>query len=247
MLQSSFIHIPGLDKEKEKMLWLNNIMSWEEYLRKDFEGIKLRKEESIKEHIISSIKAYQDNDHNYFLKQLPSNQHWRIYNENKINCCFLDIETTGLSRSKHEITMVGIYNGQESKVFINGINMDELHDEIDKYDAFITFNGKCFDMPFMKEKFPDMNLDKFHIDLRYVMRELGYSGGLKKIEKEIGICREAEIGDITGFEAVRLWHKYKAGDQASLDKLVKYNIADVENLKIMMDFAFNNLKKIYIN
>ena len=60
-------------------------MSWEEYLRKDFEGIKLRKEESIKEHIISSIKAYQDNDHNYFLKQLPSNQHWRIYNENKIN------------------------------------------------------------------------------------------------------------------------------------------------------------------
>ena len=75
------------------------------------------------------------------------------------------------------------------------------------------------------------------------MKELGYAGGLKKIEKEIGICRDDDLDGVDGFEAVRLWYKYKKGDQAALDKLVKYNIADVENLKVMMEFAFEKLKE----
>ena len=246
MLEKSFIHIPGINLKKEKILWLNNILHWNDYLKNHNKSqINIENSELIRNHIKTSIIAYQGNNITYFLKNLPNNQHWRIYNNFK--CCFLDIETTGLSRKNNEITMVGIYNGQKSKVFINGINMDKLEEELSKYDTLITFNGKCFDVPFMKEKFPNLNLNKFHIDLRYVMKELGYSGGLKKIEKDLDIYRDKEIGDITGFEAVKLWYRYQEGDKSSLGKLVKYNIADVENLKIMMDFAFKEMKKKYFS
>lgn len=106
----------------------------------------------------------------------------------------------------------------------------------------ITFNGRCFDLPFIKHKFPSVDLDKIHIDLRFLMRDLGFSGGLKNIEREIGISRDEEIGDISGSEAVRLWKKYERGDTKALDILLKYNIADIENLKVMMDFAFSKIK-----
>jgi hypothetical protein len=67
-------------------------------------------------------------------------------------------------------------------------------------------------------------------------------GGLKRIEKEVGIQRDDDLQDVDGYEAVRLWYKYKRGDENALKLLTKYNIADVENLKTLMDFAFQKLK-----
>ena len=74
------------------------------------------------------------------------------------------------------------------------------------------------------------------------MKELGYSGGLKKIEKEVGICRDDDLQDISGFDAIRLWKQYQRGDEEALKLLVKYNIADIENLKILMDFTYEKLR-----
>ena len=35
-----------------------------------------------------------------------------------------------------------------------------------------------------------------HIDLRFLLRRIGYRGGLKKIEKELGISRAHDISDL---------------------------------------------------
>lgn len=234
MLTKSFIHIPGISKEKEVMLWQSNITNWQEFLDNDtFPNLRSWVEESVDAHL--------SNNHLFFLSHLPSQEHWRTYKEFKH--CFLDIETTGLSKHHDEVTIIGLYNGKESKIFINGKNMEEFPKEIAKYQTVITFNGKCFDIPFLKAKFPNVDFNKFHIDLRYVMRNLGFSGGLKKIEKEVGICRDDDLQDISGWDAVRLWHKYKRGDDAALRLLVKYNIADIENLKTLMDFSYDKLSK----
>lgn len=241
ILQNTFIHIPGITKDTEIDIWNNDILNWQEFLSCS-NNLNLRSKDKAIKTIKNSIQAYDNKDFKFFKDLLSPNEHWRLYNECKDKCCFLDIETTGLSRERNRITLIGIYNGKESKIFINGKNLEKFEEEIKKYDMIITFNGRCFDLPFIKHKFPSVDLDKIHIDLRFLMRDLGFSGGLKNIEREIGISRDEEIGDISGSEAVRLWKKYERGDTKALDILLKYNIADIENLKVMMDFAFSKIK-----
>ena len=58
------------------------------------------------------------------------------------------------------------------------------------FDLVVTFNGTSFDLPFIRRAFPNISLPAVHIDLRFVMRRLGYRGGLKKIEKEINTVKD---------------------------------------------------------
>jgi len=236
MLKNTFLHIPSITKKKETEIWKSNIYSWHEYPNND---------SKIHSYVQDSINAYENKNIPFFLTHLPSNQHWRAYKDFK--CCFLDIETTGLSKHYNQLTVIGLYNGEESKIFINGKNLHEFPEEINKYDLIVTFNGKCFDIPFLKEKFPEINFDKFHVDLRYVMKELGYVGGLKCIEKDLNIQRDDDLEDINGYEAVRLWKQYQRGNEEALQLLIKYNLADIENLKTMMDFAFDKMKDKYFH
>lgn len=236
------MHVPGIGKDTEIEIWKKNILSWEEFLEKK-ESMKIRSKDIIDQHISKSLKAYDEKKFRFFLKNFPENFHWRAYPDLKEKCCFLDIETTGLDKQNDDITLIGLYDGKDSRIFINGKNMQDFGKEIDKYDMIVTFNGKCFDIPFIQSKFPDANLDKFHIDLRFAMRNIGYAGGLKRIEKEVGIERGDGLKDIDGLEAVRLWYRYKRGDKKALDTLVEYNKADIENLKTLMEIAFKKLKE----
>ena len=120
--------------------------------------------------------------------------------------------------------------------------MNEFKREIEKYKLIVTYNGLCFDVPFIETKFPEISFDQLHIDLRYVLKRLGFSGGLKNIEKQVGIKRGNEVQDFDGRHAIRLWKRYKRGDDKSLDLLIKYNIEDIENLKVLMDLAYDKLK-----
>jgi hypothetical protein len=71
-----------------------------------------------------------------------------------------------------------------------------------------------------------------------------YEGGLKKIEKDLGITRSNEIDGVDGFEAVRLWRKYQRGDKKALKTLISYNNADIINLEPLMERAYEKLKEI---
>jgi len=229
MLKNTFCHLVSENKEKE--LWRNNLLHWDE----------IKEDHPLHSSIFESKKALEQNNHTFFLESLPPKQHWRAYGE--FPCCFLDIETTGLSRDYNHVTVIGVYDGKESKLFVQGKNLQDFPQEMEKYGLIITFNGKCFDVPFLKAKFPEVNFDKLHVDLRYVLRELGYSGGLKRIERELGVNRDEELQEVDGWEAVRLWHKYKRGDEEALRLLLKYNQADIENLKFLMDFAYEKMKE----
>ena len=246
MLKRSFIHIPGINEEIEKQIWQSNVHSWTNFLENHASvSLSSTKKEQITSYIHQSLQAYDNQEHSFFFDNMPPKQQWRLYGHFK--CCFLDIETTGLSKYNDDLTVIGLYNGRESKIFINGKNLDQFAEEIKKYDLIVTFNGKCFDVPFLKAKFPRLDLDKPHLDLRYLMKDIGYVGGLKRIEREVGICRDDDLQDISGFDAVRLWYKYKKGDEEALKLLVKYNIADIENLKTLMEFAYDKLKQKCLN
>jgi uncharacterized protein YprB with RNaseH-like and TPR domain len=77
------------------------------------------------------------------------------------------------------------------------------------------------------------------VDLRFVLASLEIKGGLKKIEEKFGLEREDDLKGLNGYDAVLLWRKYKKdNDEAALDKLVRYNAADIENLKFLLNYAY---------
>jgi uncharacterized protein YprB with RNaseH-like and TPR domain len=86
-------------------------------------------------------------------------------------------------------------------------------------------------------------LPSVHIDLRFLLKNLGLTGGLKRIEKEVGLVREDEIDGLNGYEAVMLWKDYQWGDKAALEKLIRYNTADIVNLEPLMEMAFTQMRK----
>ena len=116
--------------------------------------------------------------------------------------------------------------------------MDDFIEEIYKYKVIVTYNGKSFDVPFLEQYF-NIQLDHAQIDLRYVLYSLGFSGGLKGCERQLGMDR-GDLSDIDGFFAVLLWEDYqRTADQQTLDTLLAYNIQDTINLENLMVIAYN--------
>jgi uncharacterized protein YprB with RNaseH-like and TPR domain len=125
---------------------------------------------------------------------------------------------------------------------VNGINLDEFEITISQYDLVITFNGTTFDLPFIRRWLPNISLPHAHIDLRFLLRKLGFRGGLKKIEKGLGIVREPEIDGMEGYDAVELWKAYQWGNHKALERLIQYNTADIVNLKPLMEMGYRQMK-----
>ena len=160
---------------------------------------------------------YQDNP-SYFSNLLPSNQSWRLFPEFRDSTVYLDIETTGLDRYFNDITTIALYDGHEIKTYVQGQNLDDFIEDIQKYKVIVTYNGKSFDIPFIEHYF-NIRLDHAQIDLRYVLYSLGLKGGLKSVERQLGMGR-GDLSDIDGFFAVLLWDEFqRTGDPKALETL----------------------------
>ncbi len=231
MLKNTYIHIPNIGANTELRIWKCGIRSWEDYLN-NHNMIKLprTKNRILFSGVEESIEQLSSGNHIYFARRIPSNLQWRAYRHFKEKTAYVDIETTGLSPQNDRITMIGIYNGKETRTYIRGIDLDEAPAELVKYKQLITFNGARFDLPFIEREFPG-TFNHIHIDLLYPLKKIGYNGGLKKIESLLGMRRSDETAGITGFDAVRLWNRYKHGNSEALETLIKYNSEDVVNLE----------------
>jgi uncharacterized protein YprB with RNaseH-like and TPR domain len=239
MLNNTYIHIPGVGKGLEKKIWAQGIQTWEEFLEmEDRICIPSSRKARICEEIRKSSEHLAAKDHCFFSQCLPSAEHWRAYPLFSDSAAFIDIETTGLSKSRNKITIVGIYDGKESKIYIRDINLDDIVEEFSKYKLLVSFNGARFDLPFIKSEFPEIEFKQLHIDLLYPLKRIGYDGGLKNIEKLLGISRGDDTRSLTGFDAVKLWKKYERGDREALDKLIKYNREDIVNLKVIIELTY---------
>lgn len=238
MLRNTYIHIPGIGSTTERRIWESGIKSWEEYLEnQDAVKIPRTKRRSLPCAVEESIEQLSEGNHLFFAYRLPAGLQWRAYRHFVERTAYVDIETTGLSAGCDKITMIGVYNGKETKTYIRGINLEEAAAELSKYKQLITFNGARFDLPFIEHEFPGF-FNHLHIDLLYPLKKIGYSGGLKKIEVKLGIDRSDETEGITGFDAVRLWNRYERGNEEALDLLVKYNREDVVNLEKIIRITY---------
>ena len=241
MLEHTFIHILGIGQKTEQDLWRNNILTWNHYLQNSEAFFSPARDAFVRQSLESSIEN-RDNIH-FFLDRLHPGDVWRIFNNFKDRAAYLDIETTGYYQGIDEITVIGIYDGYTTKTFVQGINLDKFESEITSYELIITFNGSQFDLPFIRRRFPNISLPPAHIDLRFFLRKLGYSGGLKAIEKLFGLSRDSAIDGMDGYEAVLLWREYQWGDEGALERLIKYNTADIMYLKPLMERGYQEMKR----
>lgn len=151
---------------------------------------------------------------------------------------YLDIETTGLSPNECMVTVAGIYicNGDNKKVIQlvgKDITASSLLESLDGVSKIYTYNGSRFDLPFLHGCL-GINLTQVfpHHDLMYDCWRNNLYGGLKAVERQLGI--ERHLKDVNGYEAVRLWWKYvDSFDLEALNTLLEYNKEDVVNLEAL--------------
>ena len=156
---------------------------------------------------------------------------------------YLDIETTGLSPSLCQITVIGIHfhNGNDSNLVqlvgdeITDINLMEA---LEGVNIIYTYNGKSFDLPFIRSRL-GINLAELfeHRDLMYDCWRNNLFGGFKAVERQLGI--ERQLKEVDGYQAVHLWWRYVNDyDKNALTILLEYNREDVVNLKTLKERLF---------
>ena len=239
-IENSFILAPGVGKKTELKLWKNDVTHWSEF--PDNSIVTGKRQKKVNNFLEKAKKNLEVENTHFFSNNLPNKEKWRIYKNFEPKTCFFDIETTGLDQKKNKVTTVTFHRQNETTTLVRGENLtrNNIKEEFFKSKLLVSFNGKRFDQPFLEHNY-NLDIETPHIDLMYPCKQLGLSGGLKKIEKELKIQRELE--DIDGREAVRLWKQYeKKGDAEALEKLIRYNKYDTVNLKDLMETVHDKLK-----
>jgi hypothetical protein len=238
MLKNTFIHIPGIGTKTEERLWHSGIRDWDGFKEPYPVKLSQNRADHIERFIQESREHFETGDPYYFGNLLPANQHWRMFPEFMDSTVYLDIETTGLKMWGFEITTISLYDGKTISYYVNGQNLEDFEKDIKRYKVIVTYNGKSFDIPFIERHF-GINLTQAHIDLRYILASLGYRGGLKGCEKQLGIDR-GDLEGVDGYFAVLLWYDYiQNKNQKALETLLAYNIQDTVNLETLMVLAYN--------
>jgi uncharacterized protein len=190
----------------------------------------------------ASREALERRDAGFFWQRLPNSEHWRLYEEFADLTAFVDIETTGLSRTADDITVVALHAAGTTSTFVRGRNLHCFPEAAARYALVLTFNGASFDLPFLAGHFRGYR-PRAHIDLRYPLKRLGYSGGLKSVEQQVGIQRPTHLKEVDGWEAVRLWRQHERGDRGALERLLEYASQDVQNLRPLAELTATKMAK----
>ncbi|MBI4765737.1 MAG: ribonuclease H-like domain-containing protein [Deltaproteobacteria bacterium] len=241
MLENTFIHITGIGPKTEQLLWNRGIRTWQDFLDHKKPVFSQERDSAIKRELENSLE--NRNNLRHFVQSLPPSDLWRVYETFQSQAVFLDIETSGGYQGLDEITVIGLYDGRRVQTFVNGRNLDDFEQALTSSSLVITFNGSCFDLPYLRRWFRHIELPSAHIDLRFVLRKLGLRGGLKSIEEQVGLFRDPAVKGLNGFDAVLLWKDYQWGDESALERLILYNTMDIVQLKPLMELGVRELKK----
>lgn len=172
---------------------------------------------------------------------------------------YLKIETSGLSREIDSIVAMSI--AKKNSEILESFYIENLKDErklleetlpILSEKEFVTYSGKSFDLPFIREKvkfYFNKDLDFNLIDLQEITKKYNFIFNLEShsnkvlIDKFIGQENLRDQNDYEGIKIKTLFKKYLEGEKAAIDKILDYNFISLKNL-ILLDLKINEkLKK----
>lgn len=275
MLRNTFLCYPGITPALERRLWTAGVSSWTELPSQTAAGILKADHATLCAMIPEYERRLDLGDAEFFERRLKGAQKLRLVHDFHADMAAVDIETSGIVIEAGITTVVGIGTPNGLHCFLADSDLEHAPEWLARHPLIVTFNGARFDLPILRKEFggawgytglkrdqthwgggePTLFADlpappaaQAHLDLMHAMREIGFKGGLKKIEKAIGLKRPEGIDGYDGFAAVQTWRQWAAerphADPETLEalkRLIAYNLYDCANLLIMARFAFNDL------
>ncbi|HII72420.1 TPA: ribonuclease H-like domain-containing protein [Candidatus Woesearchaeota archaeon] len=242
MIRNSFIFLERVGPSLEQNIWSQGISDWSSFISAPrIRGLSPVRKDYFSRQLAKARRSVFDYDSSFFTDCLPSSEVWRLYDHFRDDCLFLDIETTGYYG---DISVITVFDGDSSHTLVkhHSLHRHNLKRVFSHAKLLVSFNGISFDVPVLRRAFRDVIPPVPHLDLRFPLARLGFTGGLKSIERDLGISRCASVDGVSGEDAVALWHDYRmTGDEDSLSRLVKYNEEDVINLKPIADFVYRRM------
>ena len=163
---------------------------------------------------------------------------------------YLKIETSGLSREIDSIIVVSLV--EKNRDVLKTFYLENLKDEKNLLEEvlpilqgkeFVTYSGKTFDLPFIREKvkfYFNKDLDLKVTDLQEVTKKYNFIFNLEShsnknlLEKFIGMENLRDQKEYQGIKIKTLYKNYLEGDKAAIEKILAYNHLSLENL-ILLD------------
>lgn len=172
------------------------------------------------------------------------------------NFKFMDIETKGLSNVP--IILIGVAEIKGNRIVASQYFLRDYAEEpsiieaylshLDEDSVHVTFNGKSFDVPFIKNRCIynriEHNLDLPHLDLMYFAKNLWSDElpncKLQTIEKELfGIEREEDVPGqyIPGYYDTYL----EKGNVGPVVPIIEHNAQDIISLASFLDKMYRDV------
>ena len=195
-------------------------------------------------------------DGNRYSKKCRDNVIKSISLTDEKNFKFMDIETKGLSNVP--IILIGVAEIKGSNIVASQYFLRDYTEEASIIDAYlshldedsihVTFNGKTFDVPFIKNRCRynriDADLDLPHLDLMYFAKNLWGEKlpncQLQTIEKELfGINR---VGDVPGQYIPGYYDAYlEENNIGPVVPIIEHNAQDIISLASFLDKMYRDV------
>jgi uncharacterized protein len=246
MLTSTFTFLQGIGPTTERRFWQEGLTDWQSFLKQPrIAGLSPDRKSLYDRELTLAQSEYDAGDLRALASRLHRREHWRFYDTCRSGLLCLDIETTGLTAhdGASAVTVVGLHRNGQTIALVQGdtLTTDRLQAELDDCTLLVTFFGTVFDVPFLRTAFPQLRFEMPHFDLCLAARRLGLRGGLKHLERELGIERDSALQGLDGMDAVRLWAQWRQGDPTALKILLAYNAADTESLAPLASLLYKDM------
>lgn len=195
-------------------------------------------------------------DNNKYSKKCRDNIIKSISLTDRENFKFMDIETLGLSNVP--IILIGIAEIKKDKIVSSQYFLRDIHEEgavieaylshLDDDSVHVTFNGKSFDVPFIRNRCLynriDADLDLPHLDLMYFAKNLWKDDlpncQLQTIERELfGIERE---GDVPGQYIPDYYNTYlQQQNIGPIVPIIEHNRQDIVSLASFLEKMYGEV------
>jgi uncharacterized protein YprB with RNaseH-like and TPR domain len=170
------------------------------------------------------------------------------------NAVYLDLETCGLTQACVFLAGTMQWNGEDFvlRQYLARDYAEEraLVSQLSRYlagaEVLITFNGKSFDVPMLRDRAImhglDISIPPRHVDLLHHARSRWKDQlpNCRLVTLEAYICQRRRSGDVPGGEIPGLYHHFvKHGDPYRLIPLLHHNLLDVitmdEILRVLVE------------
>lgn len=219
--------IPNVGPVRARQLRQEGVRTWRD-VADGFGQLALFKS-AIEEEAHQLIERHDAGDVHFFYQRLPPTLRYLLIVDFPGKVTFLDIESTGLSRVYHTITVAGWTSpAGECRQEILGRNAalpGSLIRDLLEHPIAVTFNGSLFDLPFLASVGDMPQLA--NVDLRFLAFRLGFRGSQKVVESDLGIRRASSL---LGDDAPALWFRATRGDRPALRALLHYNYLDIAGM-----------------